>query len=296
MSFRGLATFALLTAGVAGARAPIEIPFDFRVKQPIVQVSVNGSAPLPFVIDTGASVNVVDAGLIDSVMKGASVTARGPISGGGQGTVSSQNVTGLTFAIGSTSWTDQRAVAVPLGYPKTKHYAGLLGAPILTKYVVQFDFAKSVMRLIEPASYRPPERSVTLPLELPENLPIVHVTLDAGGGALDARLMLDTGASHFVDLNRPFVDEHRLLDQMPDAAAANRQAGIGTPAPFLIGKARVVFGGLAFEAARVGLSRATSGSSSRNDKDGIVGNDLLRNFIVTIDYAKRVLVLQRVGA
>ena len=288
-------TSRLIAAGLAAAitmvPAAIEIPFDFHVKQPIVQVSVNGSSPLPFVIDTGASINVVDAGLLDSVMKGASVTARGPISGGGQGTVPSQNVSGLTFAIGSSSWADQRAVAVPLGYPKTKHYAGLIGAPILTRYVVQFDFAKSVMRLIDPASYQAPQGSVTLPLELLENLPIVHVTIDAGGGAIDARLMLDTGASQFVELNRPFVDEHRLVESMPDAAAADRQAGIGTPAPFLIGKARVVFGGRPFEAARVGLSRATSGSSSRNDKDGIVGNDLLRNFLVTIDYRRRALVL-----
>lgn len=288
---------AIVTIAMVGLHArpapTIELPFTFQTKQPMVQVRVNGSDPLPFVIDTGASINVIESGLLSSAIKGASVTGSRPISGGGEGTVPSQSVSGLTFAIDGSSWAGQRATAVPLGYPASKHYAGLIGAPILTKYVVQFDFTKSVMRLIDPASYQSPAGAITLPLELMDDLPIVHATIDAGGGPIDARLMLDTGASQFVELNRPFVEAHKLIELMPDAAPSNRQAGIGTPAAFLVGKAKVIFGGRAFDAARVGLSRAASGSSSRSDKDGIIGNDLLRNFLVTIDYGRRVVVLLR---
>lgn len=215
------------------------------------------------------------------------------MSGGGEGTMPTQTLDGLTLAVGTAQWTDQRAVAVNLGYPQTKHFAGLIGAPILNKYVVQFAYAKSVMRLIDSSSYQPPPGSVQLPFELQEDLPIVHVTIDAGGGPIDARLMVDTGASQFVDLNRPFVDAHKLVELMPDAAAASRPAGIGTPAPFLYGTVRrVIVGGRTFEGVRLGLSRATSGSSARSDRDGILGNDLLRHFIVSIDYRRHVLVLQ----
>ncbi len=35
--------------------------------------------------------------------------------------------------------------------------------------------------------------------------------------------MVDTGASQFVDLNRPFVDAHRLVDAVPDAKSTRHR-------------------------------------------------------------------------
>ena len=34
-------------------------------------------------------------------------------------------------------------------------------------------------------------------------------------------------------------------------------------------------------------------SSSRSERDGIIGNALLESFVVTVDYARRTLVLER---
>ena len=101
-------------------------------------------------------------------------------------------------------------------------------------------------------------------------------------------------AAAFVELNRPFVDTHNLLAHIPDAAPDDRPAALGGTAPFLYGTARrVVFGGVPFDKPRIGLSRATSGSSSRSERDGILGNDLLSFFDVTLDYGRRTLVLEQ---
>ena len=124
----------------------------------------------------------------------------------------------------------------------------------------------------------------------------MHVTLDAGTGPIDARLMVDTGAAAFVELNRPFVDANMLLDAITDAKPDDWPAALGGTAPFLYGTARrVVFGGVHFDCPRIGLSRATSGSSSRAERDGILGNDLLSHFVVTVDYRQRRLVLVKPG-
>jgi hypothetical protein len=215
------------------------------------------------------------------------------MSGGGEGAVQTQAIDGLSLAAAGVIWNDQRAVTVALGYPKEKHYAGLIGAPILLRYVVRFSFERRTITLIDPASYALPAAAVRMPFELQDDLPIVRATIDAGTGPIEARLMVDTGASQFIDLNRPFVDAHELLKAMPDAAAVARPAGLGSPAPFLYGTGRqVLFGGRTFDRPRLGLSRAVSGSSSRAERDGIIGNDLLRHFTATFDYARRVLVLE----
>jgi hypothetical protein len=270
---------------------PISLPFRFTTKQPIIDVSVNGGSAVPFVVDTGASIHLID----QEVARRASVAGgqRVPLTGGGQATVQTQFVDGVALATGGLAWTGQRAALAPLGYPARKHFAGLLGAPILMRYTVQFDFPARIMRLFDPAAYAPPAGATTVPFELQDDLPVVHVSIDAGAGPIDARLMVDTAASTFIDLNRPFVDAHGLLAALPDAAAADRPAALGGTAPFLYGTGRrVAFAGATFDRPRLGLSRATTGSSSRGERDGIVGTALLEHFVMTVDYRRRLLVLQ----
>jgi predicted aspartyl protease len=290
---RGACGSLCIVGTIIQTPAPIDIPFTFETRQPIVAVRVNGSDPLPFVVDTGASVHVIDRALAQRLISRELESPLRAMSGGGEGTVQAQAVEGLSLAAAGATWKEQRAVTVALGYPKDKHFAGLIGAPILLRYVVRFSFARRVITLIDPASYSPPPAAVRIPFELQDDLPIVRATIDAGNGPVEARLMVDTGASQFIDLNRPFVDAHRLVEAMPDAAAIARPAALGSPAPFLYGTGRrVVFGDRTFDRPRIGLSRATSGSSSRSQRDGIIGNDLLRHFTVTFDYQHRVVVLE----
>jgi hypothetical protein len=267
-----------------------DLEFTFKTRQPIVQVSVNGAAAVPFVVDTGATIHLID----EEVARQARVAGTSDLQmhGGGQAGVQAHIAESLTMKVGDLTWAAQRAAIVPLGYPKRKHFAGLLGAQILKQYTVRFNFNGRTMSLLDPIRYKPPTGAVLVPFELDEDLPIVHVTLDAGTGPLEARLMVDTGAATFIDLNRPFVDAHKLLAAIPDARPDDRPAALGGTAPFLYGTARhVVFGGVTFDRPRIGLSRATSGSSARSERDGILGNDLLRHWLVDVDYSRRTLVL-----
>jgi hypothetical protein len=271
---------------------PIALPFRFTTRQPIIDVRVNGGAAVPFVVDTGASIHLIDR---DVAAKAAVSGGRAvPLAGGGSATVETRWVDGLTLAAGRLAWDGQRAALAPLGYPDRKHFAGLLGAPILMRYTVQFDFPARIVRLFDPTAYAPPLDAVSVPFELMEDLPVVHVAIDAGTGPIDARLMFDTGASAVIDLNRPFVERHKLVEAMPDAAATDRPAALGGTAPFLYGVGRsATLGGLTVEMPRLGLSRATSGSSSRSERDGIIGNGWLQAFVVTVDYRRKLLVLEQ---
>jgi predicted aspartyl protease len=282
-----------LPAGTVPHPPPLrEIPFEYRTHQPVVPVSVNGGAAVPFVIDTGASIHVIDREIANKagVGGGTATTMRG----GGQAAVDAAFVNGVTLATAGQAWSEQRAAIASLGYPDRKHFAGLLGAPILQRYTVQFAFGSRVMRLFDPLTYEPPAGAVLVPFELQEDLPIVRATIDDGRGPVEARLMVDTGASTFLDLNRPFVDAHKLTETMPEVSSAQRPAALGGTAPFVYATARrVTLAGQVFDAARIGLSRAQSGSSSRSERDGIIGNALLERYVMTVDYRRKILVLEK---
>jgi hypothetical protein len=286
--------WAPMGLAVPGTQPPHEIKFTFKTKQPIVPVRLNGGVEVPFVIDTGASIHVVDRELARQAHVASGRQSQ--LSGGGQATVDVQFVDGLRLEAGGLSWEGQRAAVASLGYPDKKHFAGLVGAPILMRYTVRFDFPAETIQLFAPSAYVAPAGATQVPFELQEDLPIVRVVIDAGLGPIEARLMVDTGASTFIDLNRPFVEAHKLVELMPDAAAADRPAALGGTAPFLYGTGRrVTFAGVTFDRPRLGLSRAATGSSSRRERDGIIGNDLLRHFAMTVDYSRQVLVLERAG-
>src|SRR6266850_1926612 len=218
-----------MRASGVNARSLSELDFDFTTRQPIVPTRVNGGRPVPFLVDTGASINIVDETIArEAGLRGGDARS---MTGGGEASFEARLMGPMKLEAGGVVWEAQRAAVGRLGYPETKHFAGLLGAPILMRYAVQFDYDRRKLRLIDPAAYAPPAGAVLVPFDLQDDLPVVHAVVDAGTGPLDARFMVDTGASQFVDLNRPFVDAHRLLQAIPDAALTQRPAGLGGTAP-----------------------------------------------------------------
>jgi len=297
-----LATSIVARAGLAGASRPQpvathgaathEIALEFGTHQPIAQVRLNGGRAVPFLFDTGASINAVDTGV--AVEAGVVGRDARVMTGGGEGHVQATFADSLQLQVGALTWSSQRAALLPLGYPDRKHFAGFIGAPILMRYVAQFDFPARVLRLLAPGSYQPWAGAVVVPFELQDDLPVVRTMVDAGSGPIEARLMLDTGAGDSAaDLNRPFVDAHQLLEVVRGADDTVRSAAIGGTAPFIYGTGRrIALGTLAFDNPRLGLSRATRGSSASGTRDGIIGNALLERFVVTFDYQRRMVMFE----
>ena len=298
LSMNVTSTIGLVLATLASpscthpATAPREIPFDFSTRQPIVQARVNGGPPVPFLFDSGASIHLIDERIAASAGLAPGTARR--MSGGGESGFDVRFAGPLTLEANGVVWEGQRAAVTPIGYPDKKHFAGFIGAPVLMRYAVQIDYDRRVIRLLDAAAYKAPSGATLVPFELQADLPVVRVIVDAGTGPLEARLMVDTGAGTSVDLNRPFVDAHGLVDAARETATVKRPAGLGGTAPFLYREGRsVTLGGLVFEKPRLGFSRARSGSSSRSERDGILGNELLRHFRVTFDYSRRTLVLEK---
>jgi hypothetical protein len=169
-----------------------EIAFAFRTHQPIAPVRLNGGRAVPFLFDTGASINAVDTGI--AMEAGVAGRDARDMTGGGEGHAQVTFADSLLLQAGALTWSSQRAAILPLGFPDRKHFAGFIGAPILMRYVAQFDFAARVLRLFPPDGYASRPGAMVVPFELQDDLPVVRAVVDACSGPIEARLMLDTGA------------------------------------------------------------------------------------------------------
>lgn len=108
-----------------------------------------------------------------------------------------------------------------------------------------------------------------------------------------ARLEIDLGSRGAIDLSRHFLAENHI-DASPAAFDAPLGAGVGGATQQRIGRlASVDLGGIKVNAPITSFSTATTGAQTSPDFDGLLGDDVLRRFDVTVDYPHQRLLLRR---
>jgi len=192
---------------------------------PIVQIRINGSAPLPFLIDTGSSLPLV----IDSwAAKQLKLTLSGhtlSINGGAKlgDTAALRNV---EILCASTS--AKRPIAYPLAipvcgvvedllpvdYPAPSRIAGIVGIPALSSETVTFDFAAKKLTL-SAVELLPSKINGATVLHLKSRNALFTVAIPTANNRT-ADFLLDTGSdntviSETVASNFKFTDTPTVL-------------------------------------------------------------------------------------
>jgi predicted aspartyl protease len=270
---------------LAGAPPPVaRVPFVWTPGQIEVAVRVDGT-PATFLLDTGAEYSVVSSRL---------ARARSLAT---ERQRARDFASDVEIGVGSIVLKHQRVMVMPFDtyYARGRSVDGLVGYDFFARHVVEIDFAGRRLTIWEPSKYKPRRGDAVVPIEFAGRLPVLRSTLDIRGGrSVDARLMIDTGASQAVILRYPFARDHDLLDLAPGAPA--------TTAPSLAsGEFRMVdvpidrleLSRWAFDDARVRAFAEPVGSGASTDTDGLIGNAILARFTMTVDYPRRRVLLRQ---
>jgi hypothetical protein len=190
--------------------------------------------------------------------------------------------------IGPLVMRDIAAGVVPLGFARTPHVkvAGVLGFDFLAQLGVTIDYEHERVSVVPGANYAPPADPFTRALEarLGRGVPLVTATLD---GAIAERFMLDTGGEGNFLIFDYFT--RRNPDAVPDVEVpvfpgGTTLSGVGG---LFATKLVVVrhFGIAGFDFRSVIGNRVIAQQTYSNDVDGVMGQQMLRNFTVGFDYA-----------
>lgn len=185
---------------------PVAIPFREQNGWVIVQASVNGSEPIDFVLDTGASMlSILTSERTDALGFDMSEVRRL----GRADNLAAPNAApqpGLDIAIGPLTLVGQTALAIPTHTLKCSPdipdppFQGVLGYELFHRYVVEFDYERRQVVLHDPKhyDYRGPGQVVAA--DIKRRQPYVDVrVLPPDGDAFVARLHVDSGAG--IDLS-----------------------------------------------------------------------------------------------
>jgi hypothetical protein len=288
-----IALFAALGTKAAGP-AGTEVGFDFLHNQVVLQAMIQGQGPYNFVLDTGTMTSTIDLELArrlhltlgaPRVIAGAGTSQRT----GRRTTLPEMAIGGLKVQAVEAAAIDLSAMSDALGRP----LGGVLGFSLLKDRVVQIDYFQRRIRFSnESASLIAAGKGFTFPMVFHEGsvLPVIQ---DCYVNGSRASITLDTGSSLGLVLFPGAVEKLRL-SEIATSGAPLRADGY-------LGKAHLTRGWVtslkigphdlgAVEAAFVQRGYGETGPSVW--RDGSLGNAVLQDFVLTLDYRARTVTFE----
>src|SRR5262245_62392066 len=145
----------VLTQRSAAASA-VSIPFDPEARHVIVQVTVNKSRPLSFILDSGANVAIIRTEVANEL--GLKLEGTVNVGGAGSGQQTGSFVRQATWSlVGLPGFSQPVSLALPLPelpISMGRPVDGIIGGEFIKEFVVELDYQARVLKLHDRASFR----------------------------------------------------------------------------------------------------------------------------------------------
>ena len=274
------------------APLPVSLPFRDVDGWVVVQGSINGAAPIDFVLDTGAPIMAL---LASSATEHLALDMSGARRlGDDVASPFGARQDDLDIRIGPLTLHDHTALAIPAETIKCKGpeqpdppFQGVLGHDLFHRYVVEFDYDRQRVVLHDPAQWTVPAGATVVPAEIDGRMPFVEATVQPPNGAsYTARLHVDTGAG--IDLS--LFPQANPAIQLPEEGAESTACFVGGLATYRTGApVAVALGG--GSAVSTPAMYSTGRETMTGGEHGRLGVRFLRRHNVVFDYANERLVL-----
>jgi hypothetical protein len=285
---REVAAHARFTSGNSALNIPLEIDNNII----LMQVGVNGSRPLRFIFDTGASHTIIHSRRAAELgLKPEGEELSGNATGG---TIRGRMTSGVSLKAGGAEVSNQQIGLVDFAVPPGFEFDGVIGYDFINEFVIEIDYINKTMNLYDPRTYSYRGRGDVISLVLADRrTPLTHVMITPPNGPpLKAALEVDTGADRAFIFNSPFVKNHGLLLALTDTTESAGR-GAGGEQQIVVGRAKSAqMGRFVFNNPTVGLVLDTQGSGGDEAADGVIGGEIFRRFKVILDYSRRQMILE----
>ena len=297
-------TFAQrLDLKVLGKYKRIELPFSIENDFLVISVLLDNVIPARFIIDTGAENTVLlEKTMTDMLrvdyrrtfeVRGADVNT----------TLTAYLATGIDLRIADRLLARNRSMLVlEENYFDFERITGtsvqgILGADFLMRFTVELDFRRQLMILHEPLDWEPTNRHVEVPADFVRNRAYLKIPLSVTGARrTERKLLLDSGAGLTL-LMHTFGDSTDV--DLPQLTVPTYIAnGLGGSLEGSVGRAReVVLADKQLENVVTYFQPLdTTGLDFLNERQGIIGNRLLRRFNTVINYTQKRVWLRPEGS
>jgi hypothetical protein len=276
--------------------APTVIPFELINRHMVLQMRVNNSRPLSFVLDTGDQYAIIDLERAKELK--LNMTGQVQVGGAGASMQTGAFVRDASFVIeGFPKFTQPVAMALPLGSlsPRMgRDFDGIIGADFIKEFVVEIDYLAKVLRLHNKSTFSYSGTGESIPIELVHGHPILEAEVTpVGSKSLSGKFVLDLGAGLSLALYSPFVREHELLSEPTRTIDSLGGAGAGGETTGRIGRVtELKIGNYRIKAPITLFSQDKAGAFATSSLAGNIGARVAMKFKVFLDYGRKRVILE----
>ncbi len=285
-----------------GDRNKVVVPVEILNNMIVVPVLLNNQIPLKFILDTGVRTTVLTQKTYSDIL-GLTYSKEISISGpGGEKLVEAFVTDDVTLDLPGVHGKGHSMLVLDKDYLQLRNYLGaevhgILGYELFSRFIVQMDYERKRIILLSPERFKKKRRYQTLKIKVEDTKPFVLTKIEmTEDNSLDAKLLIDTGASHGLILD-PESD-----DQI-DIPKKNLQSVIGR------GLGGVITGRIArIEALKLGKYEIEGIIANFPDpnsytdtlftkksihRNGAIGGEILSRFSVIFNFSEEEIYLKK---
>jgi hypothetical protein len=262
-----------------------KIPFEYLGDHIYLDVTVD-CRERRWCLDSGAAVTVIDSAFAADL----GLETQGETKGYGAGkTISLAFVEIPAFSLKGIDFDAQQGAALPIAGLFKKggiEVAGILGYDFLSRFVTRIDFANREISFYHPESFEYGGPGSVIDAPLKENLFHLPMAVEeySGEWALDIGA---SGGSFFY----PYAVEHGFLERPGLEGLAGGAGGYFKIRTSEFGS--IDLGGFELTDQLLSMPVDEGGVLGRSEGVGVLGNSILRHFVLYLDYERQRVVLEK---
>src|SRR5688500_16401971 len=180
----------------------VQIPIEVYNNLVVVPIVLNDALPLKFILDTGVRTSILTQKTFSDILNLAysrKYTISGP---GGDKLVDAYVTNNVTIDLPGVSGRGHAMLVLAEDYLELRNYLGtdvhgILGYEMFSRFIVKIDYQKKILTLMTPERFRKGSKFQTIPMAIEDTKPYIVVPLVLHNGTtIDAKLLMDSGASH----------------------------------------------------------------------------------------------------
>ena len=272
----------------------VQFPIEVVNNLVIVPVVINGQLPLKFILDTGVRTTIMTEKAFSDILNlqySRYIKVAGP---GEEKLVEAYITNDVTLDLPGIHGQGHAMLVLEKDYLELRNYLGtdvqgILGYELFSRFIIEIDYEGRQLTISSPDTFKPRRRYRQLNILVEDTKPYVTVPVILQNNTrLDAKLLVDTGASHGLVLD-PESDERIVVPEKHVTSLIGR--GLAGTISGEVGRIQTIeFGSYVLENVVTNFPNqgdygfADSVKSGDTFRHGAIGGDLLRRFTVVFNF------------
>lgn len=272
------------------------VPFTISDNLIVIQVELKGII-FNLILDSGMPMEgALLFGSEKVTAANLSFTSKMPVGGVGGEPLLSDIAMGLDLKVANLELTNQMIIVLPQNKGRSLLFEGkdgIIGFSFLSKFIVEIDYENQVIIFTKPEIFNPEGKGQMIPIEVSGNRIFVNaqVKLNDGSSAL-AGLVVDTGNRSALMLNSCYNEKLGI----PSDAITYFVHGLNSKLKRKAARiTSIQLGDYTLENVLTSFNDCLEGSPPPWEKEGNLGNAILKRFNVTFDIPGNRLFLKKNG-